>query len=294
MKLKLIALAVAALVSGGANATLTASTTATTGGSIYANLYSATSAAAVTVDLGVNAASFFSAVAPTATGVDLAWNLYTSTFSDLSTTLTGLSTGMKALSFGSIVQGDVAAYSSADSTLSVLGGQAKSLLTATTPGSISYVSTSNVIPSGFNTTALSGFSNMNAFLTAVNLATTSTTNTILSTTDAGAFAYNATTDAAAAYYGNNSDALGYKSTAALKTNASLTNAGFYKISNINNSGAAVPTVTAYAGTWSFDATSGNLSYMSIAAVPEAESYAMLLAGLGAIGTIIRRRKYMAA
>jgi len=293
MKIKLIALAVAALVSGGANATLSSSTTATTGGSIYANLFSAASSAAVTVDLGVNAASFFSLVAPAATGVDLVWNLYNSTFSDLSSTNTGLATGMKALNFGGIVQGDVAAYGSADSTLSVMGGKAVALLNASAPGSISYVSTSNTTPSGFNTTALSGFSNMNAYLNAVNTMTTSTTNTITGAS-AGAFAYNASTDASNTFYGNASDSLGYKSTAQLKTNASLTNAGFYKISNINNSGAAVPTVTAYAGTWSFDAASGNLAYLSVAAVPEADSLAMLLAGLGAVATIVRRRKFMAA
>lgn len=47
-------------------------------------------------------------------------------------------------------------------------------------------------------------------------------------------------------------------------------------------------VTPYAGQWNLDYDAGTLSY-SVAAVPEADTWAMLLAGLGLMGFIARRR-----
>jgi hypothetical protein len=43
-----------------------------------------------------------------------------------------------------------------------------------------------------------------------------------------------------------------------------------------------------------DSYGGSLDNISVTAVPEAETYAMMLAGLGMIGTIVRRRKSKAA
>lgn len=53
----------------------------------------------------------------------------------------------------------------------------------------------------------------------------------------------------------------------------------------NNSSA--PVVSEYAGTWSFN---GNSLNYTVAAVPEPETYAMLLAGLGLMGAVARRRR----
>ncbi len=51
--------------------------------------------------------------------------------------------------------------------------------------------------------------------------------------------------------------------------------------------SATAQVTEYAGDWSFDGTT--LSY-TVAAVPEPESYALFLAGLGLMGAVARRRR----
>lgn len=48
-----------------------------------------------------------------------------------------------------------------------------------------------------------------------------------------------------------------------------------------------PVVSEYAGTWSYDGASLNYT---VAAVPEPETYAMLLAGLGMLGAVARRRR----
>lgn len=44
------------------------------------------------------------------------------------------------------------------------------------------------------------------------------------------------------------------------------------------------------GEWSVNAAAGTITFANVAAVPEPETYAMLLAGLGLMGAIVRRRK----
>ncbi len=41
--------------------------------------------------------------------------------------------------------------------------------------------------------------------------------------------------------------------------------------------------------WTVDAAAGTISFNNVSAVPEAETYAMLLAGLGLMGAVVRRR-----
>jgi len=61
---------------------------------------------------------------------------------------------------------------------------------------------------------------------------------------------------------------------------------FFLVEATTNNTAA-PVVSEYAGTWSFN---GNTLNYAVAAVPEPETYAMLLAGLGLIGAVARRRR----
>jgi uncharacterized protein involved in outer membrane biogenesis len=64
---------------------------------------------------------------------------------------------------------------------------------------------------------------------------------------------------------------------------------FYFLSNSSSSGSGQAAVTKYAGVWSFDAATAQLSYAT-APVPEAETYAMMLAGLGLVGFMVSRRR----
>lgn len=59
------------------------------------------------------------------------------------------------------------------------------------------------------------------------------------------------------------------------------------LAEATTSNGPAPTVSEYAGTWSFN---GNSLNYAVAAVPEPETYAMLLAGLGLIGAVARRRR----
>ena len=290
MKLKMIALAAVMVASGAANATLNGSTT--TGGSIYVTMYAPGETSAVTVDLGVSAATFFADVAPAAAGVNLDWNLFNSTFADNSAASTGLASSMKALNYSNVVSADATAFTSGDSTMAVMGGTSKSSLLGAAAGAEAYVATSTNFPSGLSNSNIQSFTAMNSFLTAINNDTASTTSTMTGSA-AGAFAYNPSTDTAPAYYGTGLP--GYHSISGLNPNTTLTNANFYEVANSSSSGAGQATVTAYAGTWSFNTATGDLVYSSaVAAVPEADSYAMLLAGLGMMGAIVRRRNSKAA
>ena len=55
-----------------------------------------------------------------------------------------------------------------------------------------------------------------------------------------------------------------------------------------------PTALMFFGTGRSDSLGGSLDNVSVTAVPEPESYAMMLAGLGLMGAIARRRKSKAA
>ena len=61
---------------------------------------------------------------------------------------------------------------------------------------------------------------------------------------------------------------------------------FY-LAEATTSNSLAPVVSEYAGQWSFDGATLNYA---VAAVPEPESYAMFLAGLGLMGAIARRRR----
>jgi hypothetical protein len=91
----------------------------------------------------------------------------------------------------------------------------------------------------------------------------------------------------AAYWGNV-----LKSDYAVKLNLTADNTvgtdsyKFYLVEAARLSSNA-PAVSEYAGEWSFNGTTLNYA---VAAVPEPESYAMLLAGLGLMGAVARRRR----
>ncbi len=69
---------------------------------------------------------------------------------------------------------------------------------------------------------------------------------------------------------------------------------FYKYVSTGTKAANIATETAYATGGDADyftlGSNGVLTYTAAAAVPEADSYAMMLAGLGLVGYMVRRRK----
>lgn len=65
---------------------------------------------------------------------------------------------------------------------------------------------------------------------------------------------------------------------------------FYALDGVTGSSAAFAAVTNYNGKFAVDAAAGTLTWTTtVAAVPEASTYAMLLAGLGLMGLMVRRR-----
>lgn len=68
---------------------------------------------------------------------------------------------------------------------------------------------------------------------------------------------------------------------------------FFKYTSIGTKKTSLSTKTAYAFNGDADyfslSSNGTLSYVA-APVPEADSYAMMLAGLGLVGYMVRRRK----
>lgn len=65
---------------------------------------------------------------------------------------------------------------------------------------------------------------------------------------------------------------------------------FTQVVNLGNSGSAV---LSFYGLGKSDSYGGSLDNISVTSVPEPETYAMLLAGLGVMGAIARRRKQAA-
>lgn len=74
-------------------------------------------------------------------------------------------------------------------------------------------------------------------------------------------------------------------------NAAGTNAAFRSFSRVSTSGGTAAQANEFAGLWSLKQVSGNwtLAY-NVAAVPEPGSLGLMLAGLGVMGFVARRRK----
>lgn len=70
-------------------------------------------------------------------------------------------------------------------------------------------------------------------------------------------------------------------------NAVGASSAFYEVGVSSGTGTKASDLYTLAGTWKFDGT--NLTYSTTPAVPEASTYAMLIAGLAAIGFVARRR-----
>jgi len=295
MKLKLIALAAMLAASGVAQAKIADSNdNGNTGsGDMFASLGSVSNNASYTVDLGLRLDQFTAAsVLVNADGVKLVWDLDAGTFSDLSAVSTGLGAQMQALNYGSIyttfATPTVIGATDLKFDVKAMDGLPTSFATA---GQNRYLSTS----AANSITATNGqVFNMDAadvYPTAANIDATNSTHGVDFNT-AGANMFDAG-DAVNVNFATGGDQW-YGKTSFSSTGAASGDLNFYSLVNSSSTAASQATVVKYAGVWSFDVATAQLSYTTAAAaVPEAETYAMMLAGLGLVGFMVSRRRKLA-
>jgi len=297
MKLKLIALAAMLAASGVAQAKIADSNDNgnLSSGDMFASLVSVSNTASFTVDLGLRLDQFTAASAlVNADGVKLVWDLDAGTFSDLSAVSTGLGTQMQALNYGSVyttfATPTVIGASDLKFDVKAMDGLPGNLPSA---GTNRYLSTSAANSIAATNGQVFVMDNIDTYVIAANAdATNSTHGADLNT--AGANMFDAS-DATNVYFQNSGDnwkgATSFTSTGAVSPTA--INGGelnFYFLTNTGTNTASQAAVTKYAGVWSFDVATAQLSYTTAAAVPEAETYAMMLAGLGLVGFMVSRRR----
>ena len=266
MNFKLNALVAAALLvaAGSANAALDNSLSGN--GSLYLSVWNGVDTSA-TFDLGTNLDSFLP-VAMSAPGIGINWNLAGSSVTGMApTTLTYASTWSSfaaTVADWSTVVYDVAAMDS----------------TGTAAGNDRYLSTSrdalSVVASQTNSGLLSF----------------STVDTYINVNNANGTHLTAANGAAQFTSGDGYYNLGkqknWKNNAKFTSNDVVGNdLSFYLLATSSTNGLAKATVTSYDGVFNLN-QAGALSY-SVAAVPEASTYGMMLAGLGLVGFMARRR-----
>lgn len=288
MKLKLIALAAMLAASGIAQAKIADSNdnTLTTGsGDMFASLVSVSNNASFTVDLGLTLGQF-AAANVNVDGVKLVWDLDGGTFSDLSAASTGLVT--QALNYGSVyttfATAAVVGASDLKFDIKAMDGTPSAFAGA---GANRYLSTS----AANSITATNGqvflMDNWDAILNASNADVThSTHGADLNTAGANMFDASDAVNVNFEAGGNQWNG----ATSFSSTGAAGSDLNFYFLANSSSTAASQASVTKYTGVWSFDAVTAQLSYATAAPVPEAETYAMMLAGLGLVGFMVSRRR----
>jgi len=294
MKLKLIALAAMLAASGVAQAKIADSNDNGTAssGDMFASLVSVSNNASYTVDLGLRLDQFTAASAlVNADGVKLVWDLDAGTFADLSAVSTGLGAQMQTLSYGSVYStfATAAVVGASDLKFDVkaMDGLPTSFASA---GANRYLSTSAAASITATNGQVFAMDNWDVILNASNNDTTNST-------------HGATLSTAGANMLDAGDAMNVNFAAGgdqwngavsfVSTGSASNDLGFYFLSNTGTNTATAASVTKYAGVWSFDVATAQLSYATAVAVPEAETYAMMLAGLGLVGFMVSRRRKLA-
>lgn len=256
-------------------------------GDMFASVVSAQNTATFTVDLGLTLNQFVSAVAPTATGVKLVWDMDAGTFSDLSSTSTGLSGLVQPINYGTVyttfATASVVGASDLKFDVKAMDGT-PGLLAAT--GTNRYLSTSLQSDITATNSQVFAMDNEDAYVIAANSdATNSTQGTSFGT--AGANMLDAGDGFNVNFESTGDQWNGATTFSSVGKVGDLLN--FYSLFNSSKTGSAQSTVTLYSGVWSFDTLTAQLSYTT-APVPEAETYAMMLAGLGLVGFMVSRRR----
>ena len=253
-------------------------------GDMFANLYSVSNNASFTIDLGLRLDQF-AAANVNADGVKLVWNFQNSSFTDSSAVSTGLVT--QPLNYGSIYSTFatpvVAAAADLKFDVKAMDGTPSSLPGA---GTNRYLSTSFASSITATNGQVFGMDNWDVILNASNNDTTNSTHgTDLNIAGANMFDNGDTANVNFAAAGEQ-----WNGSTTFKSTGSVSSAlNFYYLTNSSGVSASQATVSQYAGTFSFDTTTAQLTYAT-APVPEAETYAMMLAGLGLVGFMVSRRR----
>lgn len=287
MNFKLNALVVATLLaaSGVAQAKVADSNDrAPNGGDLFANVWSVANNASYTVDLGLTLDQFASANVNTL-GVKLVWDLDGNSFTDQSAVSTGLTT--QPLNYGSVYSTfatpAVAGASDLKFDLKAMDGTPSAFAGT---GTNRYLSTSFASSISATNGQVFAMDNWDVILNASNDDTTNSTHgTDINTAGANKF------DAGDAMNVNyNAGGEQWNGATSFNSAGSVSSPlNFYFLTNSSSTAAAPATITKYAGVWSFDTATAQLSYAT-APIPEAETYAMMLAGLGLVGFMVSRRR----
>lgn len=289
MKLKLIALAAMLAATGSAHAIVADSNDrAPNGGDLFANVWSVSNNATYTVDLGLTLDQF-AAANMNADGVKLVWNFATNTFTDMSAVASGI-TMTQALNYGSVFSTfatpGVAGAADLKFDVKAMDG---------TPSAFAGAGTNRYLSTSFasSITATNGqvfvMDNWDAMINASNAdLTNSTHGADLNVAGANMFDAGDATNVNYAAGGEQ-----WKGAVSFNSAGSVgSDLNFYFLSNSSSTAASQASVSKYAGAWSFDVATAQLTYAT-APVPEAETYAMMLAGLGLVGFMVSRRRKLA-
>jgi len=274
LKMKLMAAAVALAASAGANAAMDNFMSGNSSLAFIALDYTG-SPISVMMDLDFNVDSFLP-TAMSAAGTIIQWNFNTN-----SLTVNGVASGSTQTNWSNAMSSFSATAQSTETKWGVIGGDS---LSDGTFGDIRYLSTAKpgttlATMQGQTKSNLSGFSLIGDLYNANNL---------LQTTENGENGSTATSGQAWVGDGGtfgNAGKWQNKSSWVTWANVGET-ADFYMVDSNNGINSTRALITPYAGAFSYDA--GVLTY-AVAAVPEPSEYALMLAGLGMIGFMARRR-----
>jgi hypothetical protein len=268
MKLKLIALAVAALVSGGANATIDAGNTGN--GNVLFTAWD--SASSYTLNTGLNFTTFQSAITASTLGSDLYTSTTTTNAGGLglaSWLATAIASEVKWTIFATDMVAGYRTLTTSDTGATgpkMANDQVSALNTA---GNLFIDQVFNVGPfAGTNVDAISA---------------------------ASSAAYTGNSGFA---FGNPAYAANFNSNGSLANSTAATGLSVIRVDAATTAASGTSTYFQYNKTLSpvvaFIGADQAFHIASVAAVPEPESLAMLLAGMGVIGTMaVRRRRFSA-
>lgn len=272
LKLKALAAAVAlAAASGAANAAMDRYVTGN-GSLAFIALDFTGSPISVMMDLDYNVDSFLPTAMSTP-GATIQWDFGANTL-----TVNGVASASTQTNWSSALSSFNAIAQSAETKWGVIAGDSQSLSGSTTP--IRYLSTTTPGTAlstlqGTTKSALSNFATTDQLFNSNNLLQTSTNGSSATSGDAyvGGVYFGT-----AGKWKNNTVWSAY-------ANEGQT-ADFYMLDGNNGISSTKALVTPYAGDFTYAA--GVLTY-TVAAVPEPSEYALMLAGLGMVGFMARRR-----